>query len=226
MLAYTLMMGFQIGRLRRHLICIPIFLLLAGCTADLACLQTGSGNGSGDAKPSYLRKHIMAATQVSDSDLLTEALAAEQVYVDMLADFALGRFDSGFFAGSGSLMEAVRLYLGTPYRWGGTSRRGIDCSGFTMQVFRRFGIRLPHNSAAQAHYGSAVPLSRLRAGDLVFFAVGEKKINHVGVMVNGKYLAHCSSRRGRCAVEPLSRTYPSSIAGARRLLAPKQTAGN
>ncbi len=225
MVAYTQKMRLRFIPIGPHLLCILGILLLSACTADLACLQTGSGTEDG-VKPSYLRKHIVASTQISDSDLLAEALATEQVYVDMLADFSLGRFDSGFFAGGGSLIQAVRFYLGTPYRWGGSSRRGIDCSGFTMQVFRGLGIRLPHSSAAQAHYGTPVPRSRLKAGDLVFFAVGEKKINHVGVMVNEKYLAHCSSRRGRCAVEPLSHTYPNSFACARRLLTPKQTAGN
>ena len=200
------------------LLAMPLFL--TSCTADISCLQSSwSGN-----KPSYLRQHIVASSQASDEDLLREALASEQVYVDMLADFSLGRFNSGFLAGGGSLLDAVRFYLGTPYHWGGTTRRGIDCSGFTMQVYRRFGIGLPHNSAAQAHYGKPVARSQLRAGDLVFFAVNEKTINHVGVMVNNKYITHCSSRRGRCAVEPLSRTYPSFYAGARRLLSPKKIA--
>lgn len=222
-LTYIFRMRLQNWPLRLPGLLFAGILLLAGCTADLDSLHTGYASG---IKPSYLRKHITAAPKVSDRELLEEALSAEQVYIDMLADFALGRFDNGLLAGGGSLMEAIRPYLGTPYRWGGTSRAGIDCSGFTMQVFRRLGIRLPHNSAAQAHYGAPVPRSRLRAGDLIFFAVGSKTIDHVGLMINSKYLAHCSSRRGRCAVEPLSRTYPKAFAGARRLLVRKQTADN
>src|SRR5207244_5226324 len=60
---------------------------------------------------------------------------------------------------------------GIRYRWGGASRGGFDCSGFTRYVMaRNMGIKLPHSAHAQAHYGQQVALEELKEGDLVFFS--------------------------------------------------------
>ncbi|MCX7992138.1 MAG: NlpC/P60 family protein, partial [Fimbriimonadales bacterium] len=73
---------------------------------------------------------------------------------------------------SGEQPSAVRRalnYLGSRYRYGGSSSRGFDCSGFTSYIYRQHGINLPHNSAAQYRVGKPVSRSDLRPVDLVFF---------------------------------------------------------
>lgn len=87
-------------------------------------------------------------------------------------------------------------YLGNPYVWGGTSlTKGADCSGFTLSVFRHFGISLPHYSGAQANMGKAVKSSEMRPGDLVFYADSRGKINHVGIYIGNGQIVNAASRR-------------------------------
>lgn len=109
-------------------------------------------------------------------------------------------------------------YLGTRYRYGGSSSRGFDCSGFTAYVYRQYGINLPHNSAAQYRVGKPVRRSELRPGDLVFFRTRGRRISHVGIYIgNGKFV-HASSARGRVRVDTLnSGYYRQRYAGARRI---------
>jgi peptidoglycan DL-endopeptidase CwlO len=72
--------------------------------------------------------------------------------------------------------------LGKPYQWGAAGPSSYDCSGFTMAAFARVGISLPHSSASQAGYGTAVSRSELRPGDLVF---NFNPISHVGIYIGG-----------------------------------------
>ena len=69
-----------------------------------------------------------------------------------------------------SIVRSAESYLGTPYRYGGSSREGLDCSGLVLNVFRENGIGLPRTSASQYRVGEKVGREQLRPGDLVFFA--------------------------------------------------------
>ncbi|BDC99831.1 hypothetical protein PEPS_21120 [Persicobacter psychrovividus] len=86
-----------------------------------------------------------------------------------------------------TIIQTARSYTGTPYRWGGTTRAGMDCSGLLVNSFQAGGIKLPRTSHEQAKLGKKVGMKELQKGDLVFFATGKKrrKITHVG-MVTGK----------------------------------------
>lgn len=86
-----------------------------------------------------------------------------------------------------NLLDKATTLLGVPYRWGGTTKRAFDCSGFTSYVFKQFGITLPRSSRDQARNGEKVAKSDVRPGDLIFFngrrGVGSKSIGHVGIVV-------------------------------------------
>jgi len=95
------------------------------------------------------------------------------------------------------LYAAVDKYVGTPYRFGGDSERGIDCSAFTRRVYRGQGVELPRNSRDQARVGMSVAYSSVRTGDLIFFDTSiNGGISHVGVYLNGSTFAHASSSKG------------------------------
>ena len=83
-----------------------------------------------------------------------------------------------------------------PYKLGGLSKKGIDCSGFVHITYKeRFGISLPRTTARQAKMGTKITRQQLRAGDLVFFKTG-LKVRHVGIYIeNGKFL-HASTSKG------------------------------
>ncbi len=90
-----------------------------------------------------------------------------------------------------SIVDYALQFLGNPYVWGGTSlTRGADCSGFTLSVFRHFGISLSHSSRAQANEGRAVSGSELRPGDLIFYGGGT--INHVALYIGNGQIVHAS----------------------------------
>lgn len=85
-----------------------------------------------------------------------------------------------------TIINTARSYVGTPYRWGGTTRGGIDCSGLLCNSFRTVNYTLPRTSNEQSKVGVKVKKGKLQPGDLVFFATGKKrrKITHVGLVTD------------------------------------------
>lgn len=105
------------------------------------------------------------------------------------------------------LLEPAVTLMGTPYVWGGTSVKGMDCSGFTQLLFYRHGILLPRDASQQARVGKEVFLRQdgsaldyglldvLKPGDLLFFGNrATRKVNHVGLYMGDGMVIHCSGR--------------------------------
>ena len=111
--------------------------------------------------------------------------------------------------------QMSKRYLGIRYRWAGSSpSTGFDCSGFTMYMYRKVGVGLPHNAAMQYRHGRAVSRSNLRAGDLVFF----NGLGHVGIYLRGNRFIHASSSGGTVKISSLTGSwYGERYVGARRL---------
>ncbi|KIA90182.1 C40 family peptidase [Kaistella jeonii] len=83
------------------------------------------------------------------------------------------------------ILKEAETYLGTPYRYGGMTRSGIDCSAFVLSVFGAVtGMSLPRVAASQAQEGEKINKEDLQKGDLVFFSHGRGKISHVGIVEN------------------------------------------
>lgn len=104
--------------------------------------------------------------------------------------------------GSGSTIADYALsFCGVPYVYGGASPSGFDCSGFTMYVYDHFGYSLPHGATSQLNYGSAVSMSNMVPGDLVFFFdsnYASSGASHVGIYIGGGQFVHASSGPGYC----------------------------
>jgi cell wall-associated NlpC family hydrolase len=109
------------------------------------------------------------------------------------------------------LREAAKL-KGTPYRYGGTTPRGFDCSGYTGYVYKKAGKKLPRTSRAQ--YSATKHISRKAAkpGDLVFFRSGGGGVYHVGIYAGGNMLWH-ASKPGRPVAK--AKIWTSSVAFGR-----------
>jgi cell wall-associated NlpC family hydrolase len=106
------------------------------------------------------------------------------------------------------ILSKAQSMRGVRYRWGASSRSATDCSGFTSQVFRSNGYRIPRTSAEQSRTGAKVDRSSLRPGDLVFFKTRRgTRVSHVGIYTgNGKFI-HASSGGGKVQVNSLSDGY-------------------
>ncbi len=97
---------------------------------------------------------------------------------------------------AGSIIETAERLLGSPYLWGGTSTKGVDCSGFTKTSYFSQGIMLARDASQQALYGEKLDISNFnfQLGDLLFFGRSKEHITHVGLyMGDGKFI-HSSGR--------------------------------
>ncbi len=105
-----------------------------------------------------------------------------------LREPTLADFDTEF-------CRLVDYYLHSPYMWGGRSRFGIDCSGFTQACYAHFGVLLKRDAYQQAEMGITVDfLTEIKPGDLAFFDNEQGRITHVGIMIDSQTIAHASGR--------------------------------
>ncbi|CAN5570122.1 hypothetical protein BH23BAC1_BH23BAC1_45710 [soil metagenome] len=123
------------------------------------------------------------------------------------------------------VIETARSYTGTPYKWGGTTRAGMDCSGLVCISYQAAGIPIPRTSAEQSKYGKVSSLESIKEGDLVFFAAnkGNGKVTHVGLVteVKGKNdvkFIHASTKLGVVENNLFSDYYRKIYVKARRPL--------
>jgi cell wall-associated NlpC family hydrolase len=112
-------------------------------------------------------------------------------------------------------------YVGSPYRWGGASPAGFDCTGFVMWVFSQFGVALPHNEAGQLASGARVNTNELEPGDVLVFANTYRAgLSHVGIYVGDGQFVHAADERHGVTVSALWDGYwAPRLVGASRAIA-------
>lgn len=102
----------------------------------------------------------------------------------------------------------AKQFLGKPYVYGGSGPNVFDCSGFTMYVYKHFGVNMGHSAVTQAYVGTYVPRSALQPGDLIIINnESNTSIGHVGMYVGGGNFIHASSGSGKIVISPLSNAY-------------------
>jgi cell wall-associated NlpC family hydrolase len=114
----------------------------------------------------------------------------------------------------GGVVGIAMQYLGVPYVWGGASPSGFDCSGFSMYVYAKLGVSLPHHAASQYGMGTPVSKDQLQAGDLVFF----NGLGHMGIYIGGGQFIHAPHSGDVVKISSLSDSwYARTWVGARRI---------
>jgi cell wall-associated NlpC family hydrolase len=114
-------------------------------------------------------------------------------------------------------MNAAYSWLAVPYQYGGSSRSGTDCSGFTLRVYEEAGILLPRSSREQFFIGRSVRQEDLVPGDLVFFNTVGNDVSHVGLYVGKGMMIHASSTYGVITQDLSDAYYARTFVGARRI---------
>ncbi len=109
---------------------------------------------------------------------------------------------------------ALRM-VGTPYRWGGESPSGFDCSGLVRWAYGQVGVDVPHNTVALYGVGSVVPRAELQTGDLLFFS----GLGHMGLYLGGGKMVH-SPHSGKSVemVDLATTNYGARLVGVRRVV--------
>ena len=121
------------------------------------------------------------------------------------------------------VVATAQSYHGTPYRYGGTTRSGIDCSALVYHSFRSVGVTLPRSSAEQSKIGKRVTINSLKKGDVVFFATGKRRrqVTHAGIVTSSRrgdiQFIHASTSLGVTEDNVYSDYWSKRVVRARRI---------
>lgn len=137
-----------------------------------------------------------AASQEEGVEPLTEGFTEDRI--ETAAN------DANWFT---SIVDTATEYLGVPYRFGGTTLAGIDCSAYVQMVYRYFSIELPRTAREQFKAGIKVSKKELKIGDLIFFRTYAKFPSHVGIYIGGGKMVHASSRSKKVTVTNINEPY-------------------
>ena len=125
---------------------------------------------------------------------------------------------------AGNIVNDAKSYIGVKYKWGGTTRTGMDCSGLIHQAFKANNISLPRVSRDMAKQGFRIPTKQVTQGDLLFFKVAKKSntVNHVGLVVKNHAniitFIHATSSKGVISSTLNQSYWKSAFYEARRVL--------
>lgn len=169
-----------VGKIRKNGICEVISIEEGWCEIESAEIK---GYISSD--------YLLTGAEANEK---AESLMEEGRELETALTLMEYRYGKGVTDIQMEICEYARQFVGNPYVWGGTSlTKGADCSGFTLSVYKNYGVSLPHSSKAQANCGTKIDLSEVQPGDLIFY--GGKNIHHVAMYIGNGQIVHAQSAK-------------------------------
>ena len=180
-------------------------LTVIGEEGDWYKVKTSEGNG-------YVSKKLLTSNSPTTSrggNMLSGHKVSEISTSNDESTSSSKKTSTGSNSKQTEIVNYAKQFLKVPYVYGGASKSGFDCSGFTMYVYKKFGISMRHGAQAQAKIGTAVNANKksasslkenLQPGDLVFFLDYETmdEIGHCGIYIGDGKFIHASSGSGHC----------------------------
>lgn len=166
--------------------------------ATAAVAATPSASSTSTASSSAASSSVNTSTNTSTTSASSSASASQ----------APASNNSSVSVSGGSIASNAAKYIGVPYVYGGTSPSGFDCSGLIYYAAKEAGISLPRTSQAQSTLGSYVPVSDLKAGDLVFWG-GVGSAYHVGIYIGGGQYLHAPAPGQSVTIQSMAYFAPS-----------------
>jgi cell wall-associated NlpC family hydrolase len=202
-------------------ICIIVAILFfTGCSSSSNSIRYGSGNNDRENKDTRFRysNNDTEENYENDPDVSPDQIETVDLSKINQKYSSTEELNSFSTAKEKMLMEILR-YVNTPYKFGGNSMNGIDCSAFTQTIYNSCSIQLLRSAREQYTQGVAIDdRNNLKFGDLVFFDTRKTvKPGHVGIYLDDNLFVHASSKNG-VIVTPLNSNYYSErFMGARRI---------
>ena len=186
-----------VGKIRKDAICEVVSIEEEWCEIE-------SGEIKGYISNDYLITGV-------DANEKAEEMMSEGKELETAITMTEYRYGKGVTDIQMEICEYARQFVGNPYVWGGTSlTKGADCSGFTLSVYRKYGVSLPHSSKAQANCGTRIDVSEVQPGDLVFY--GGKNIHHVAMYIGNGQVVHAQSAKTGIVVTSMYYNTPTRAA--------------
>ncbi|NNU90881.1 C40 family peptidase [Anoxybacillus sp. CHMUD] len=149
---------------------------------------------------------------------MKKALVTTTLFMLLCLTFFANPFKTEAAFSANKLIAEAHKVIGTPYRAGGTTPKGFDCSGFVGYTYKKVGVSLPRSSGAMYKKGKPVSLKQLAPGDLLFFKTSKHKgISHVAIYIGNGRMIHATSSKG-VKVDSIHQSYwKQRFVGAKRL---------
>lgn len=198
------------------LCCFMIVIILAGCSAASPRFGTATKKKEPPhATPSPTKKPESKSTEKEK----TETGSTESSKGGIKRNFRKEKNTAIAPLDQSKLMRHISRYMGVPYKLGGESLDGMDCSGYTMTVYREaLGIQLPRTSLEQSKMGSEVAFDQLKFGDLLFFDTTGEPVSHVGIYLGDDLFAHAGMTLGVTISSLQSSYFRERYETARRII--------
>ncbi len=105
------------------------------------------------------------------------------------------------------IINTATQYIGTPYRHGGSTPSGFDCSGYVYYVYNKNGIRISRSTAQQYAQGQKIPYTMAQPGDLLFFRIHNSQVSHVGIFIGNNTFIHAPSSGKHVRYDSINNPY-------------------